>query len=95
MHRLHVLLVVASFIVAYRGLQVLKLFGVLPNNKTKSFKAEPYAHIALTRPYTTTNVATAPVNLVDQTFSTWLESHGAYHSSVKLTHNDGLRGLQV
>lgn len=87
-HRLHVLILIASFIIALRGLQVLQLFGVIPK-----LHKQPAAcfHDPLPPFPVVLDDSTAVQQLVQ-----WLESNGAAVDQVTVSSFDGSgRGLQV
>lgn len=97
MHRLHVLIVVASFIIALRGLQVLQLFGVIPKSSQRResqpcLASGPYPPYAASVAGSTSNSSSRShvLPLVH-----WLTSHGADIQHVAIGNFSGLRGLQV
>jgi hypothetical protein len=97
MHRLHVLIVIASFIIALRGLQVLQIFGVIPKSslrKTQPCSASgPYPPYAAAGHAPSTGSSSSSSDLVP--LVNWLASNGADIQHVNVADFNGLRGLQV
>jgi hypothetical protein len=98
MHRLHVLIVIASFIIALRGLQVLQLFGIIPKS-SPARRVEPCLASAPHPPYVAAGHAansgssSSSSDLVPLVH--WLASNGADIEHVNVAEFQGLRGLQV
>jgi hypothetical protein len=98
MNRLHVLVVIASFIIALRGLQVLQLFGVVPKPSARRtspscLNSGPFPPYAAKTSDASSDSSSRSRSLLQVTH--WLKLNGADIQHVTVGEFDGLRGLQV
>lgn len=96
MHRLHVLIVVLSCVIALRGFQVLQLFGIMPRTRVLRSRPGQCSDVQLAPPYLASlQYAAAAEDDTMRSLESWLSSNDASMQNVQISRFSGLRGLQV